>query len=452
MAFLSLLPPVLALALAFLTRNVVLSLLAGLAASEFLILGGNPFLTFPATVDRVVAVLLSPGDAQIILFCLLIGGLIALMRQSGGIAATVRGLIRSGAVSTSRRASLATAGAGIVLFIDTNVSLLTSGIMGRPLFDRLGLSRERLAYIVDSTCAPVSVLILVNGWGAYALGLIDPYIESGAVSVVAGSIPLNFYALITVGMVLLTAWTGRVFGPMQAARSRADDADSNAAQPTRMAYMLVPVAILVFGTLGFMLWTGQGSLLAGDGARSVLLAVVLATVALILMLTISGRFRGGELTDVTFSGVGELLPATTVILLALALGDSLRALGTGEFIAGLATAFPAAFAFPALIFLAAAGTSFAVGTSWGTYGILIPVAMPLALGAGIPPSLMLAAVLGGSVFGDHASPISDTTLIASLAAGCDHIDHVRTQLPYAVAAAAAATVGYLVAGWLAVGG
>ncbi|NNU14929.1 sodium:proton antiporter [Parvularcula sp. ZS-1/3] len=449
MELLPLLPPILALALAFWTRHVLLSLLTGLAVAELLILSGHVPMTFPATVDRIVNVVTSPGDAQILLFCLLVGGLLALMRESGGISATVSRLIQSGAVASPRKASFATAGTGILLFIETNISLLASGILGRPLFDRLGMSRERLAWVIDSTCAPISVLILMNGWGAYALGLVDPYVEGSAVSVVAGSIPLNFYALITVGIVLVTAWSGKLFGPMKHASSRAEGAE-NTIPPTRMRYMLVPATILIFGTLAFMLWTGEGSILAGDGARSVLLATTLALTVLIAMLVIGKRFSADEVTDTTFKGIGELLPATAVILLALALGDSLRALGTGDLIASLATSFPAPFAFPALIFLAAAGTSFAVGTSWGTYGILIPVAMPLAIGAGIPPSLMLAAVLGGGVFGDHASPISDTTLIASLAAGCDHIEHVKTQLPYALTGAGLATLGYLVAGLLTV--
>lgn len=449
MDFLSLLPPLVALALAFWTRNVLLSLVVSLALSELLMVLAAPLLTFPSTVDRIVAVVTSPGDAKILLFCLLVGGLLSLMRISGGISATVMRLIETGAASTQRRASLATVMAGILLFIETNISLLTAGILGRPLFDRLNMSRERLAYIIDSTCAPISVLILLNGWGAYALGLVGPYVEDQAVSVVAGSIPLNFYALLTVGLVIFTAVSDKVFGPLRSVSSMGDMVRSEE-EPTNMAYMLIPAGILVFGTIAFMLWTGEGNLVEGDGAGSVLLATTLAIVVLLVMLAASRRFSGEQLTDGTFQGMGELLPATTVILLSLALGDSLRALGTGEFIASFATAFPAAFAFPALIFLAAAGTSFAVGTSWGTYGILIPVAMPLAIGAGIPPSLMLAAVLGGGVFGDHASPISDTTLIASLAAGCDHLDHVRTQLPYALTAAGGATIAYLIAGLLTV--
>ncbi len=449
MELLTLLPPVLALALAFATRNVILSLIAGLALSEFLVPGQQSLFFFPATVDRIVSVLTSKNDAQIILFCILVGGLLGLMQRSGGIAATVSRLVRSGTVATPRTASFAAAFAGILLFIETNISLLTSGILGRPLFDRLGMSRERLAWIIDSTCAPVSVLILVNGWGAYALGLVEPYVGQGAVSVVAGSIPFNFYALLTVTFVLLTAWTGKLFGPMARVSSSARSGEI-AETATKARYMIVPAAILVFGTIGFMAWSGGGNLLEGDGAQAVLLSVCLAMSVLLTMLAVSGAFAKGSLTEMVFTGIGDLLPAVTVILLALALGDSLRALGTGDTIAGLATAFPAPATFPALIFLVAAGTSFAIGTSWGTYGLLIPVAMPVALATGIPPSLMLAAVLGGGVFGDHASPISDTTLIASLAAGCDHIDHVRTQLPYALTAGGAATFGYLFAGLLTV--
>ncbi|MEE4209803.1 MAG: sodium:proton antiporter, partial [Parvularcula sp.] len=254
MELLSLLPPILALALAFLTRNVILSLVLGLAASEILILGGRIAEGFPATLDRIVGVLTSPGDAQIILFCLLIGGLIALMRDSGGIAATVERLIRTGAVATPRRATLATATAGILLFVETNVSILTAGILGRPIFDRLKISREKLAYVIDSTCAPVSVLILLNGWGAYALALVSPYVSEGqAVGVVAGSIPFNFYALGTVSMVLILAWTDAAFGPMRRTQPRSAAAGSEEVRATRARYMIVPSAIMVFGTLLYML-------------------------------------------------------------------------------------------------------------------------------------------------------------------------------------------------------
>lgn len=449
---LTIFPPILAIAVAVRTRNVYWALGAALWVSETLISSFNPGLGFLGAIDRSVGVLTSAGNARILLFCLIIGALIAYMQTSGGISAMVERLTRTGLASTPRRASLATTLAGILLFVETNISLLTTGIMGRPLFDRQAMSRERLAYVIDSTSAPVSVLIPLNGWGAYALGLIAAYEFASPLGVLLWSIPLNFYALLTLAGVFATALTNRTFGPMRDIAAR-QDGEADAAAPTRARYMAVPLIVLVGGALGFMAYTGGGNILNGSGSQSILWAVIAATGVAFVMLVASGRFKSRALIDMGFEGMGALLPAVSVIFLSLALGSSLRALGTGEVIAGLAEAFPAPFAFPAVIFLAGAATSFATGTSWGTYGILIPIAMPIAIGAGLPPALVLAAVLGGGVFGDHCSPISDTSIIASLAAGCEHIDHVRTQLPYALVGAVLATGLYLAAGlWVVAGG
>jgi len=433
------------------TRNVFAALGAALVVSETLVAGLNPALGLLGAIDRSVETLTDTGNARILLFCLIIGALIAYMQRSGGISAMVERLTAAGLASTPRRAGLATAFAGVLLFVETNISLLTTGIMGRPLFDRQGMSRERLAYMIDSTSAPVSVLIPLNGWGAYALGLIAAYEFASPLGVLLWSVPLNFYALLTLAGVVLTALTGRTFGPMARAASRAEGEGETHA-PTRAAYMGVPLLVLVGGALGFMAYTGGGNILEGSGSQSILWAVVLATAVAFAMLLAARRHSGRELVDMGFEGMGGLLPAVAVIFLSLALGASLRALGTGEVIAAIAGAFPAPFAFPAIIFLAGALTSFATGTSWGTYGILIPIAMPLAIGAGLPPALILAAVLGGGVFGDHCSPISDTSIIASLAAGCDHLAHVRTQMPYALGAAGLAATLYLVAGLVVTAG
>jgi len=433
------------------TRNVFAALGAALVVSETLVAGLNPALGLLGAIDRSVETLTDTGNARILLFCLIIGALIAYMQRSGGISAMVERLTAAGLASTPRRAGLATAFAGVLLFVETNISLLTTGIMGRPLFDRQGMSRERLAYMIDSTSAPVSVLIPLNGWGAYALGLIAAYEFASPLGVLLWSVPLNFYALLTLAGVVLTALTGRTFGPMARAASRAEGEGETHA-PTRAAYMGVPLLVLVGGALGFMAYTGGGNILEGSGSQSILWAVVLATAVAFAMLLAARRDSGRELVDMGFEGMGGLLPAVAVIFLSLALGASLRALGTGEVIAAIAGAFPAPFAFPAIIFLAGALTSFATGTSWGTYGILIPIAMPLAIGAGLPPALILAAVLGGGVFGDHCSPISDTSIIASLAAGCDHLAHVRTQMPYALGAAGLAATLYLVAGLVVTAG
>jgi len=454
MEWLTLLPPAVALIVAIWTRNVYWALGLAIWISETLIAGYNPALGALGSIDRSVGTLASVGNSRILLFCLIIGALIAYMQRSGGISAMVERLHKGGLASTPRRAGFVTAISGVLIFVETNVSLLASGVLGRPLFDRLKVSRARLAYIIDSTCSPISVLILFNAWGAYILKmLVDKGVEH-PVTVLFQTIPMNFYALLTVAGVFLTVALDRTFGAMAVADANwrepvglaegVVDEDLSAA-PSRAIYMGVPMLILIGGALGFMVWTGDGDITKGSGSQSILWAVVLATAAAFLFLAASRR-APGKLVDIGFKGMGDLLPAVTVIFLALVLGESLKALGTDEFIASVAQTIPAPWAIPAVLFVVAGVTSFTTGTSWGTYGILVPIAIPLAVGAGLPMPLVVAAVMGGGVFGDHCSPISDTTIIASFAAGCDHIEHVKTQMPYALLAGAGATLLYLAAG------
>lgn len=454
MEWLTILPPLVALAMAVWTRNVYWSLGLAIWLSETLIAAFNPALGLLEGIERAVSVFGDAGNTRILLFCLIIGALIEYMRRSGGIAGMVDWLVRSGAAGTRRRAGLVTALTGTIIFVETNISLLATGIMGRPLFDRLKMSRERLAYLIDSTSAPVSILILLNGWGAYVLALIAGYGFDNPLEVLAGTIPLNFYAILTVAGVYATVFADRTIGPLKArerqARETGGPEPGEGEAPGSAFDMGLPVAVLVLGALGFMLWTGGGNLLQGSGSKAILWAVCLATALSAILLWRSGREKKGSLIETGFKGMGDLLPAVTVIFLALVLGASLKALGTGEVLGGLAAGFPLPWALPAIIFIVAAIASFTTGTSWGTYGILVPVAIPLAIGGGVPPSLALAAVLGGGVFGDHCSPISDTSIIASLAAECDHIEHVRTQLPYALIAGTGAIMLYLIAGALTV--
>ncbi|MCH2459128.1 MAG: sodium:proton antiporter, partial [Henriciella sp.] len=402
--WITLLPPVLALALADWTRNVYWALGLAIWTSETLIAGGNPALGLLGGVERAVSVFGSEGNTRILLFCLIIGALIEYMRRSGGIAGMVNWLVRTGAAGTRRRAGAVTALTGTLIFVETNISLLTTGIMGRPLFDRLKMSRERLAYIIDSTSAPVSILILLNGWGAFVLGLIAEYDLENPLAVLVATIPLNFYALLTLAGVWLTVISDRTFGPLRAREEQTIAANDDAPEEetgTGSAFnMGVPLLVLVGGALGFMLWTGGGNMLEGSGSQSILWAVCIATAVAFLLLLRSGKEPKGSLIETGFKGMGDLLPAVTVIFLALVLGASLKALGTGEVLGSLAGSISFAWALPAIVFVVAGITSFTTGTSWGTYGILVPVAIPLALGSGDPPSLALAAVVGGGVFGD----------------------------------------------------
>ncbi|MHA7901354.1 MAG: Na+/H+ antiporter NhaC family protein [Henriciella sp.] len=454
MDWLTITPPLLAIIVAVWTRNVFWALGIAIWLSETIIAGFNPFMGALGSIDRAVGVFDSPYNTRVLLFCLIIGALIVYMQRSGGISAMVERLQNSGFASTPRRAGLVTAICGVLIFVETNISLLTTGILGRPLFDKLKISRERLAYIIDSTCAPVSVLILFNGWGAYLLGLLNENGVEGATGVLMATIALNFYAWITLAIVFVTIFTNKTIGPLAAVeagngggRIGVSSGPFNDAPepPSNAVYMAIPLIIMIGGTIGFMIWTGNGDIRQGSGSQAILWSVILATVAAFMCLAHSKRAKG-ELVELGFKGMGDLLPAVTMIFLALVLGASLNAVGMREFIASIASSFPAPWVIPAILFVAAGITSFTAGTSWGTYGILVPVAVPLAVGAGVPLPLAIAAVMGGGVFGDHCSPISDTTIIASLASGCDHMEHVRTQLPYALIGGVLATGFYLAAG------
>ena len=454
MEWLSVIPPVVAIAVVIWRKEVIIALLLAIFSSEFLQIAFSWYSSAPAalnTIERIVDVFSSPDNTRVLIFSLMIGALLAFMRRSGGVTAMVASLINSGLVKNGRQASLMTSAVGLVIFVESNLSVLTAGIMSRGLFDRFGLSRAKLAYIIDSTSAPVCILILLNGWGAFVLGLLNNY-EFGisSASVLWGTIHFNFYAIVTLIFVLFTSATGKLYGPLARSEAKAhiELAAHQEVAATKARYMVIPLATMIFGMVGFMFWTGDGILAAGSGSKSVLYATTLACVVAYVQLIASGGIRHVQLVKIAFDGMGELLPLVAIVLLSLALGASLGELGTGAYISQLAGAYLPHFIIPAMLFVAGALISFSTGTSWGTFAILVPIGMPLAIGMELHPSLLLAAILGGGVFGDHCSPISDTTAVSAIASGCDLLEHVRTQLPYAIVAGLAALVLYLVAGIL----
>jgi Na+/H+ antiporter NhaC len=452
MDWLSVIPPVVAIAVVLWRKEVIVSLVLAIFASELLQLAFAWYAPGTATintVERIVGVFDSPDNARLLVFSLVIGALLAYIRVSGGVAAVVELLIGKGIARNQKQASLLASGVGIAVFVESNLSVLTAGILSRGIFDRHGLSRAKLAYIIDSTSAPVCILILLNAWGALVLVLIGQYdLGMTAPEVLWSTVPLNFYALVTLVIVFWSSWTQRWFGPL--ARSAPgvglDVHLEEHIEPSKPRFMIVPLLVMVLGMIGFMLWTGDGSLANGSGSRSVLYATVLATLVAYFMMLASGRFTHIALVKSAMQGMGDLLPLVTIVLLALALGRSLGDLGTGAYIAGLVGGNLPDFLIPAMLFLAGALISFSTGTSWGTFAILIPLGMPLAVSLDLSPPLLLAAILGGGVFGDHCSPISDTTAVSAIASGCDLLEHVRTQLPYALVAGIIALLMYLVAG------
>src|SRR5699024_10428844 len=347
------LPPIIAIVIALWRKEVVISLLAALFLSEWLIASFNPGLAFTRLLERVVAVFESPSNTSILLFSLMVGALIEYIKTSGGVSAMVERLSQIGLTKTPRQVGLLTSITGILIFIETNLSILTAGILSRGLFDKFNMSRERLAYIVDSTCAPVAVLILFNGWGAYLLGLIGNYDIANPVSVLAATVPLNFYALLTLAVVFYNVMTEKVYGPMKKIESYNTDVELDDTEaPTKARYMLVPLGVMTGGILFFLWFTGSGNIMQGSGATSVLWATALAIASGYLLLRYDKVYTHKELVDLTFEGMSNLLPLVTIVLLSIALGMSLRELGTGTYIASLIGSYLPKFLITPLIFLA----------------------------------------------------------------------------------------------------
>ncbi len=467
MGLVTILPPVVAILFVLWRKEVVLALIMAIFTSEVILLvnsGASPvFSGFSQTVERIIHVFQSSGNTRILVFSLVIGALLALIKSSGGVTAMVRWLIHTGMAKSRRHVSFLTTMTGIVVFIESNLSVLTAGILSRGLFDRYGMSRARLAYIIDSTSAPICILILLNAWGAFVLALLEnEELGQPAISVLVGTIPLNFYALVTLAIVFYTVFTDRIHGPMkkteeniQIIETTEDDVESS-----HLAYMAVPMSIMIFGMVTIMYFTGVNSLpageehsffdklTAGNGSQSVLYSTILATLVAYIMLLIKRKFNHIQLVKISFEGMGELLPLVSIVLLSLALGDSLRELGTGLYVAKLVGgALPVVLVIP-MLFISGALISFSTGTSWGTFAILIPLGVPLIQMLNLPPSLAISAILGGGIFGDHCSPISDTTAVSSIASGCDLLEHVKTQLPYALFAGGITVLLYILASYL----
>jgi len=456
LGWLTILPPLIAIIFVLWRKEVILALFLAILTSEFLLLTNvsplSPLMGFIGGLERIVAVFTDAGNSRILVFSLLIGALLAFIRVSGGVTAMVEMLVGSGLAKGRRSVGALTTLTGIIIFIESNLSVLAAGILARGMFDKYGMSRARLAYIIDSTSAPICILILLNGWGAYILALLSNYdLELSSAEILWGTIPLNFYALITLGIVFYTVLSDKVYGPMLKSEARAEMETiehKHEYPPTKARFMILPIATMVLGMIAFMVWTGNGDLAKGNGSKSVLYATALACLLAYSMMLWSRKFHHIQLVEIGFKGMGELLPLVAILLFSLALGASLKQLGTGIFVAGLVGDYlPLVLVVPVL-FLSGAIISFTTGTSWGTFAILIPLSIPLIQTLGLPPSLAVSAILGGGVFGDHCSPISDTTAVSAIASGCDLLEHVKTQIPYALVAGSATLVLYVVASFM----
>jgi Na+/H+ antiporter NhaC len=417
------------------------------------------------SIQSIIDVFKDAGNTRVIIFCALVGALITLTQANGGVQGFVDLIQKKNIVTNRKRATVVSFLVGCSVFIESSISILVTGTIFHPIYEKFKISREKLAYICDTTSSPVCILIPLNAWGAYVVSLLEKENIPNSFSVFINTIPLNFYAILSVLFAGFIAFFYKDFGSMKKAEKRSKETGKTIADgalpmvsedvsstkpkkgiPHRALNMIIPILVMIVMMPVSLLVTGNGDITAGSGSTSVLWSVLSAITVAGIISFFQRLLNLKEVMDFTLKGIAGLIPLAILMTLAFSIGDTCRTLGTGEYVASVSSDFLSPAAIAPILFITSAFIAFSTGTSWGTFAIMIPIAVPTALYMDVSLSLSIAAVLSGSVFGDHCSPISDTTIVSSMASACDHIDHVKTQIPYALSMAAIAAVLFWVAG------
>jgi Na+/H+ antiporter NhaC len=485
--WISILPPLFAIVLALYLRQVIPALFMGVWLGAWAING----FTLPGLWQgllesfqlHILDAVADADHAAVVLFSLMIGGTVGIISRNGGMQGIVNLIVTW--ASDARRACLATATMGLAIFFDDYANTLVVGNTMRPVTDSMKISRAKLAYIVDSTAAPVATVAFVTTWIGYQVGLIGesisyiPDLDSEASLLFLSTIPYNFYPLLAIAFVFMISLSGRDFGPMAKAENDArengvDDGghlDSSMAEdcepieavknkPQRAINAVLPILMLITGVMGGLYFTGKANLEisdpglrdiigAADSYKSLMWGSLIGMITAAFMTLAQRIMNLEEVVNAWYKGLRTMFYAMIILVLAWALGGITEELKTADFLVSILGDTLKVQLLPLIIFILAAFTAFATGSSWGSMGILVPLVIPLtwavmkASGFSGPDDMhilysSIASVLAGSVWGDHCSPISDTTILSSMASGCDHIEHVRTQLPYALLVGAVA--------------
>lgn len=462
--FWSLVPAIIAIVLALVTKEVYFSLFMGILSGALFFANFNP-VTATTTIFEVMTSKIG-GNAYILIFLVVLGMVVALMTKAGGSAAY--GNWASKRIKTKRGASLATGGLGVLIFIDDYFNCLTVGSVMRPVTDKFGISRAKLAYIIDATAAPVCIIAPISSWAAAVASSLPEGSNIDGFQLFINTIPYNLYAILTIIMIVVISVFGFDFGPMKKHEDNAvkgdlfTTEDRPYAEETQVSSkgktfdLIIPVISLIVFCIVGMIYTGgffegKDFITAFRNCNSSVGLVLgsIATIFLMFFLYVPRKvvsFR--DFSNGIIDGFRAMVPAVAILVFAWTLsGITSDKLCAGNFVASVVGSnASASIILPVVMFLIALGLAFATGTSWGTFGILVPIVVSLFPAGGEAMIISVSAVLAGAVCGDHSSPISDTTIMASAGAQCNHINHVSTQLPYALTVAAVCIVGYIIAG------
>lgn len=499
---LTLIPPIVSIVLAFITKNVVISLFIGILSGGILVNlnNGNILYAIPQSfidfISRALNSLADPWNAGIILQVLVIGGVIHLVAKMGGAKAIAESLARK--AKSARGTQIITWLLGLLVFFDDYANSLIVGPIMRPVSDKMKISRERLAFIIDATAAPIAGLAIISTWIGLEVGLINDAftgigIEADAFGIFLQTIPYRFYNILILAFIVITIILSKEFGPMRSAelKARQNDtfnqrdtnslSDKSDLEPKEGITLsiwnaIIPIGTLIIASLICFYYSGYTAILSGDiietqnlilnsplsfdaiketfssadASIALFQSSVIATVVAIIMGVSKKIFTLSEGIDIWIDGMKGLLMTGVILILAWSLSSVIKELGTAKYLVTLLSGSIPVFLLPSIIFILGAIISFSTGTAYGTMGILMPLAIPLAHSINPEMSFVIistSAVLTGAIFGDHCSPISDTTILSSMGAGCSHIEHVKTQMPYALFVATITVVfGYIPAG------
>ncbi len=457
--FWALLPPIIAIALALITKEVYSSLFVGILVGGFFWANGNPEGAMNhILVDGMIGSLSDGWNVGILVFLVILGMMVCLMNKAGGSQAF--GEFAAKHIKTKAGAQLATVLLGGLIFIDDYFNCLTVGSVMRPVTDKHKVSREKLAYLIDATAAPVCIIAPISSWAA----AVTSYVDGDGLQVFVDAIPYNFYALLTLFMMLVAIILKVEFGPMKGYEVAALQLEEIKAQEgenkknDKVIDLVLPIVVLIISCVVGMIYTGgffegvnfQMAFADSDASVGLVLGSTVALLITLAFYLLRRVLNLKECMECLPEGFKAMVPAILILTFAWTLKAMTDSLGAGAYVEGLVKGSAEGLMnfLPAVVFLVACFLAFATGTSWGTFGILIPIVIDVF--ASSDPKLMIisiSACMAGAVCGDHCSPISDTTIMASAGAQCDHVKHVSTQLPYAIFVAVISFVTYIIAGF-----